>query len=368
MERDELDKQYINLLDLFKSGFVQEEEYKERIEYLTSKGLSITSSETQKESAPISTDDVVNTSKNDTIITDLFNLLNSDSEMRREGIKPDKYGFLTFVSVCKTSKLQVYEFSHIKHSVRNNPQLFILRHCPNSGKLQIKSSATPDLLIENEKPPPSKHQHKNRRGIGTKNWIGFPIPPSHVNALREASQLLGRRLKLPHFSLGWCKTETAFFNTSCENIDDVFRNICAQMSTDFILRFSHYSVMGKYKDKIAVIFKPVSSKDGEPNEVLFTKYSNDIFDMWRNAGKNYAKMTNGRLRIFRNDANTLEYGEVNGRIIFEMRAINLKFHVTIGKGTEKDFQKLSQISFPDMFIIYNEVYVEAGKTSPFTNI
>jgi len=66
-----------------------------------------------------------------------------------------------------------------------------------------------------------------------------------------------------------------------------------------------------------------------------------------------------------NNAGTLEYGEVNGRIIYEMRAIKLKFHVTIGKGTEDDFKKLSRISYPDLVISYEEAYVEAGKTTSF---
>jgi len=181
--------------------------------------------------------------------------------------------------------------------VRNNPNLFILREA-NSGKLQIKSSATLDLpLIETEKPRPSKQ--RNRRGFGTKNWVGFPILPYHsANALRDASLLLGRKLKSPHFSLGWCKTETSFYNLSCQNMDDIIRKICSQMAFDFILTYSHLSILGKYKDKVTVVFKPVSIKDGQPNETLFAKYSNDILNMWRDAGKNYAKLKDGRFKSF----------------------------------------------------------------------
>jgi len=135
-----------------------------------------------------------------------------------------------------------------------------------------------------------------------------------------------------------------------------------------LLEFSHFALLGKTKDKIAVIYRPVLKKTRQPDEELFNKLSNEILEMWRTAGRDFAEnFARSKFLSFRNEAGSLEYGEVKGKIIFEMRAIKLKFHVTIGKGTEKDFTKLERLKFPDMEILDKEVYINPGKSAPFAN-
>jgi len=95
-------------------------------------------------------------------------------------------------------------------------------------------------------------------------------------------------------------------------------------------------------------------------------YSKEILQMWRNEAIKFGISQNKPIKLFKNEENTLEFAAMDREIIFEMRAIKIKFHLTVGKATEQNIEIINTSTFPDMYIDTQIPYISPGKTTPFT--
>jgi len=73
-------------------------------------------------------------------------------------------------------------------------------------------------------------------------------------------------------------------------------------------------------------------------------------------------------RTFPNETEALEFGEIDNEIIFEQRAIKIKFHVTLGRGGEREMKLLQKMTFPNITILPETSYIEPGKRRPFSGV
>jgi len=88
--------------------------------------------------------------------------------------------------------------------------------------------------------------------------------------------------------------------------------------------------------------------------------------MWRTEAIKFGISQNKSLKFFKNAENTLEFAAMDGEIIFEMRGIKIKFHLTVGKATEPNLAIIKDFKSPDMVIDAQIPYVSPGKTTAFT--
>jgi len=283
-------------------------------------------------------------------------------------------------------------------TITQNSLKFTCQICPKSGKLQIRVKTDNPIYFKSPLLPQStqrspthpspakkfrhsdlqeyKHKSINHNnnvnivkrnssfGTGIKNWIGFPSPENIATIIRRISVKLGKKIHSPHFSLGWCKTRRDFYNFSAENIQIPWKELFHKLSSDFYFKYQGYTILGKKKNKLAILFQPIMKKK-VPEDTL-ENYSKEILQMWRNEAIKFGISQNKPIKLFKNTENTLEFAAMDREIIFEMRAIKIKFHLTVGKATEQNIEIINTSTFPDMYIDTQIPYISPGKTTPFT--
>jgi len=195
-----------------------------------------------------------------------------------------------------------------------------------------------------------------KSAVGIKNWMGFPI--HNIRRLREAAHVLQYKFKKPHMSLGWCKTTSEFLSSApCANLTEQLKNIVTQMQRELSLNFVGFEVIGKENNKIVAVYKPFL-RSGKEDTTRYLQFHQKMLDLWRNAAKAFASRKSLDFKMYKNQVGSLEYAETSEGKIYEMKAINPKFHVTIGIGT--DAGKLKGWSFPSLEFNARQVYISQG--------
>jgi len=186
--------------------------------------------------------------------------------------------------------------------------------------------------------------------------MGFPI--HNIRRLREAAHVLQYKFKKPHMSLGWCKTTSEFLSSApCANLTEQLKNIVTQMQRELSLNFVGFEVIGKENNKIVAVYKPFL-RSGKEDTTRYLQFHQKMLDLWRNAAKAFASRKSLDFKMYKNQVESLEYAETSEGKIYEMKAINPKFHVTIGIGT--DAGKLKGWSFPSLEFNARQVYISQG--------
>jgi hypothetical protein len=237
---------------------------------------------------------------------------------------------------------------------------------------KTESSPRPERAERSEL---SEQRDPNRAIYGIKHWVGFPV--SDI-AFETAVSQLGGRCPSPHFSLGWCQLSTElnkFYSSRSYDAEalQTLQAICKLMGTNFILCPAKFELLGKHKDKVTVVYK--AKAVGNKGPINLEAYNKDILEIWRNVARDFAKQTNSKFATVR--VGGLEKGFVDGILVYQMRAIELKLHLTVGQidrvasdlgeGLRKNYLGYAVLKkylkmFPTLTVKSQGAYISAGST------
>jgi hypothetical protein len=179
-----------------------------------------------------------------------------------------------------------------------------------------------------------------------KCWLGVEIRKELLTSLNTAAAITRNRasytMKTPHMSLGWCIVTEKFYETQLRgSLESQLQHLVQTMASTFTLQFSHYSIMGKEKNKVTAVFEPVSFS-GQSAEEQYLYLNNEIHNIFRDALMKYAKAKKISLKKVQfkqpfdngQQDRPLEEGFIAGYgYVYRMKIVKPIFHVTLGRST-----------------------------------
>lgn len=215
---------------------------------------------------------------------------------------------------------------------------------------------------------PSPHPTVNL----TKHWVGVSLdsPP-----FRAAVSLVGGYCPDPHFSLGWCQLsdelQEFFLQSQYQNSLKDLQGICESIQSSCSFLPVGFELLGQKKNRISVIYS-ARGKSVCSTPVDLEIFNQDILEIWRRVARDFA--SKNHLKFATVDAGGIEKGFIGGTLAYQMRAIPLKMHLTIGSLHQVSKSLLKALdsphllsthlaNFPPMVIRATKAYISMGKTS-----
>lgn len=194
--------------------------------------------------------------------------------------------------------------------------------------------------------------------LASKNWFGVSSGDHTYSILREMANELGNYcFSDPHFTFGWCAVSDEFepYVRSFQ-IEEKLKQVCKYMADEFYFVNSTFEFIGREEDKLAVVFEPVACDSVDSEKYLRYDYHFKI--LWRKAASQMAYHRGVNFGYFTDHTGDIEFGEVGGKLVYQMRYMKPKYHITLGrasKGAESQFlpycRKLEISIDPDTFYV-----------------
>lgn len=197
-----------------------------------------------------------------------------------------------------------------------------------------------------------------------KRWFGVAAGSTQAHkALKATAAFVGNKnFAAPHLTFGWCSTSDEFWTYATSfGLEEKLHQLVSLMAKEFYFISNGFEYIGRDEDKVAVIFLPKRLDNDSTDRARHLQFDFNFKLLWRKAGRMMAKERNQKFYYFTNHTGELEYGEVGGKLIYEMRNIKPKYHITLGRAVGIAESLLtSQLGEVKIFIDPDTFYMDSG--------
>lgn len=254
-----------------------------------------------------------------------------------EGIRLQASGFVSFHHLCKAKGLQHFTPDEVRFVGWTAKVLCTVMFIHRRKYLDYHTYRSV-FHLERSKGKESIRLQTPRNSLSNdpseKRWFGVAAGSTQAyKALKSAATFVGNKnFSAPHLTFGWCSTSDEFWTyASSFGIEEKLHQLISLMAKEFYFLSDGFEYIGRDEDKVAVLFSPKRLDNGSADEARHLQFDFNFKLLWRKAGRMMAKERNQKFFYFTNHTGELEYGEVGGKLIYEMRNIKPKYHITLGR-------------------------------------
>lgn len=270
----------------------------------------------------------------------------------KKGIRLQHNGFVCFQHLLKSNKeLQSYSEEEVRFVAWTSK--YVERYQASSRFHLERSKGKESIRWQ----VPYNH---DKVITATKYWHGVSTPSRVFNTLSEmASEIGNGGFSDPHFTFGWCAItdEFAAFATNFR-MEEKLKEVCVHMAKELYFVNTGFEFIGRDEDKLAIIFSPFTL-EGEEDNHRYLQYDYHFKVLWRLAAQSMAKQKNAKFSYFTNHTGALEFGEIGGQLVYQMRSIKPKYHITLGRAAKGQEESLDGYEL-EITINPKTFYLEAG--------